>query len=171
MKINKDLMRRFEEWCKINTNYLKKNHSFNTTALIIDKKNNAIIMMLLFRNYEEKEMMKRGLKLFVVSQETKGYFWAADTKLTMMNKDKKPKVYDALVQMLCSPKGSLQRILLHDGKGKKIKIKELSDDSMEQWNVKSEWNVFGESVNLTEEQIEEYNNFKLENPELFKEVQ
>ncbi len=172
MKINKDLIKRFDEWCEININYIKKNKGeFTTTALLINKKiNKDIMMMLMFRNSQEKEIMRTGLKLFALSQNVKGYLWASDTRLTIMSEKGKPKVYDALVQMLCSPQGSIHRLMLHDGKGIKIKIKEISNDFLEQSNMKSEWDVFGSPVNMTKEAIDEYEKFKKQNPKLYKEV-
>ena len=172
MKINKDLNKRFDEWCEINIQYLKENGNINTSALLIDKENKATVIMLLFRNSKEKVMMRTALKLFALSQNIKGYFFVSDTILTSMSKkaEETPKRYDALVQMLCTPKGSIQRTLLHDGKGKEIKVKGISDEVTEQHNVQSEWNVFGEHITISEKELNEYDNFKKQHPELYKEV-
>ena len=170
-EIDKDLIKRFDEWCEININYIKSHKGeFTTTALLIDREDKTTIMMLMFRNSQEKQIMKTGLKLFALSQNVKGYFWASDTRVTVMTKEGKAKVYDGLVQMLCSPKGSLHRMLLHNGKGIKIKVKEMPEDSMEQFNIQSEWDVFGSPVDMSKEAIDEYEKFKKENPKLYKEV-
>ena len=85
MTIDKDMKKRFDEWCEVNIKILKEKGDFSATAMVIDKNNEASMLMLIFRNYEEKRAMQDMLKKFVVSHDTKCYFFASDSIMTIMD--------------------------------------------------------------------------------------
>jgi len=170
--IDKSLRERFDDWFNINKDYLKTRGTFSPVVCLIDKNDKVIFVMLMFKNSREKEIMRTGIKLLALSKNLKGYFFASDTKATLMNKEnpKKSKVYDAFIQLLCSPNGSFQKMFIHNGKGKEIKVPEFSEDKLETYDVQTEWDAWNEPL-LDDEANERYIQFKKLHPDLFKEVE
>jgi hypothetical protein len=168
-KIDKEIMEEFERWSKFNRDYLQRKKRFTACVYMIGKDDKRSIMMVIFKNADQKVFMRNMIKLMALTN-AKAYFFASDTKLTRMERDgSEPKVYDALVQLCFTPECSFQKILLHNGEGKPIKLDEF-DGELKNYNVECEWDAWRNPIEINDEIVEKYNKFKKDNPDLFKEI-
>ena len=172
--IDKKCLKIFDIFVKANLQFLER-YKHITCAIIIIKKDYSLInMILIWKNSEEKELMREKIKEFIINQKIKGYCFVSDGKLTKMM-DSDVKVIDVLINSLYTPKGKINRFFQHNGKGKDLKEIEEYNKKEFQDNFNSEWDLFSsEYSDETDEKkkkiMDDYNKYKQEHKDKYKDV-
>jgi hypothetical protein len=168
INIDKKVMKLYKRLCKANDKIIKreKNH-FLPICVLVKKDNHIEIIGMMFRNSDEKEKMKQMIFKHIANQEIKAYILILDTKMTKLDtKTNERIVQDTSVRTIYTPKGNYTEIVNYkDGKIlDTIKIKEKFKSYWDLWHINSEY-----TANEQKEQ-EDYQKFKKEHKELYKDL-
>lgn len=171
MITNKYLLELHEGLVKKHQDLIKKQGSVNPMIIMVHRDNKLSYMMLQFRNAEEKQLMKQRVKSFLVQHDIIGYFFFSDARMTLIKPGhpEKTKVQEALIHNLLTPKGNKFVFIIHDGK-KILEVQRIPEEEMSHYG--NDWDLWGKGVDedLTDEVVKEYQNFKDEHPEDYKDV-
>ena len=165
-KLNKKLVKVFENVCEANEKITKRSGDEQISMIGIIHKDYSVTMTnFTFSSSDEKIFMRQILKSMLLDYEMYGYIFVTPVKLTIMDPEKKkePEAKDAIMRKLYTPKGARHSVLFHEGKKIKDKI-EGDTDPQDQ----DEWDLWGKPVEVSEPAAKAYQEFKKNNPEIFK---
>lgn len=167
--IDKKLMKLFKNLCKANDKIIKKEkNSFLPICVLVKKNNHIEIMGMMFRNSDEKEIMKQGILKYIANQEIKAYILILDTKMTTLEKTNERIVQDASVRTIYTPKGKYTEVVNYKD-GKILDTLKIRDDKTMKsyWDL---WNINPEYTAEEEKAQEDYWKFKREHKELYEDL-
>ena len=170
MTIDKKVMKLYKRLCKANDKIIKreKNH-FLPICVLVKKDNHIEIIGMMFRNSDEKEKMKQMIFKHIANQEIKAYILILDTKMTKLDtKTNERIVQDTSVRTIYTPKGNYTEIVNYkDGKILDT-LKVGNDKAMKSyWDL---WNINPEHTPQEEKEIENYQKFKKEHKEIYRDL-
>ena len=162
------ILRIYKDICKINDDQIRKLDEICPMCFLIGRDHNVTPIIFKFGGHDEKIMMRKKLKQFIIKLDILGYILIFDTKMTMVDKKGKDptKVVDAIVRTLYTPKEKMMEIVTY--KNKKI-LKTIRINKRDAKKTQDEWDLWGKGVDETTMKKDgfDYGKFKRENPELY----
>ena len=167
--MNKKIMEIYEELKKKNTQIITEGDKVAPFGFLIGKNYKVAIIGLEFGNADEKARVREKFRKMVLSRDVVGYIIIFDTYMTKLDKKTgEREVFDVVIRNLYTPKEAVLEFV----KYKDNKIVEVIDMSKDE--AMDEWNFWGKGFDENDEKLvkenKEYQKFKEENPEKFKEI-
>jgi len=163
------IMKIYNDLKESNNELIESGNKIFPLGFIIEKDYKIKIVSLSFRNGMEKDFMREAFKAIVLNSETIGYVIILDTYMTTIDTITNEKeVYDTVIRNLYTPKKSILDFV----KCKDNKIVEVMDmTGMEEGT--DEWNFWGrrDRSKEFEKANADYQKFKKDNPDKYKELQ
>ena len=160
---------------KQNKEEIKKGNRINPMCFIINKKNELTLLSMMFENSSQKQMMKRVVKNFIINQSIKGYIMVFDCRMTIMDKKDKTKanVLDVVMTNLYTAKEKKVKMFCYKDKKILTTPKEIKDatSGFDNREGQDDWDLWGKPIEMNGKEVEEYNEFKKANPDLFRSVE
>ena len=163
----------FKSICKANDKIINSREKVCSLAFAITKKR-IISLPLIIKGSEEKEILKFLFKKFITSQkDLEAYIIILDTYMTIFDKKaEKGVVMDAIIRAVYTPtEKEMIAVPYKDGKILKDKIQKIIGRDK---NQRDEWDIWGKGWDETDKQDAningQYQKFKEENPEKYKEL-
>ena len=160
------ILKIYKEICDINNDMIKKLDEISPMCFLIKRDYNLIPVLCEFRDHDEKIMLRKKLKQFILKLDVLGYIIIFDTKMTMIDKKGKdpPKVVDAIIRTLYTPKEKkIEMVIYKDHKITKTMRLSKKDTKKTQ----DEWDLWGKGLDGSLEKEFDYHKFKMENKELY----
>ena len=167
--MNKKITEIYNEIRRKNNQIIEEGKKVAPFGFIIGKNYKVAVIGFNFENSKEKALMREAFKRMVLSKDVIGYMIIFDTYMTSLDKKTgEREVFDVIVRNLYTPK----KAILEFVKYKDNKIVEVIDMSKDE--AMDEWNFWGKGFDENDEKLvkenKEYQKFKEENPEKFKEI-
>jgi len=165
-KMNKEIKLKYKQICEANDVLIKTCDNILPMGFIVLKNKQLKLFSPIFKNHEEKLMLRELLKKFLINHEMLGYILIFDTKMTKMYIDKTPIVHNAIIRNLYTPKEKISEAVIYKDKKiiEKMKLPSERKDVNDEWDL---WND-GSGIDDSEEKNKEYNKFREENKELYE---
>lgn len=165
--MDKQIMKTFRIIAKANDKIIQTCDSVQQMCFILDKGKVITPIAMMFKNSEEKEMMRDKIKKFVAESKCKAYILIHDSIMTMIDaKTGKHETQDVVVRSIFTPKEKYIEIVTY--KDKKI-IEKKKFSSKEAIQFRSEWNIW-EDVEIKDYDNSAYEKIKRDNPDEYKDV-
>lgn len=149
---------------KQNDEIIQTRDSILDTCFIIKKDGSMQICALLFNTSKEKIAMKNFLKSFILNQSILGYMIIIDAKMIMMNMETKEKeVHDCVIRQLFTSHEKIGEAVMYKDK-QIVKVIDMKD------KFQTDWNIWDSMDDIPKNVIDDYNQYKKDNPEKFKDV-
>lgn len=165
------LIKLFEDLSKENDKIIKIGQDVKPVCFIILEDYSIQIIMMLWKNSQEKEVLRERVMSHILNQKIKGYIIFIDTKLTILDKESDKRIVkDCVLRTLYTPKEMKREFVFYEKN--KITGRQFMGNEMRKLGT-DEFDLFGKHFDENNEEMrkmnESYQKFKLENPDKFEE--